>query len=66
MAHYADHHVLLRVFVVSAAKVALHHVLVESSSGYHREDSGYELLEEITLVVDVIEEEDLAHAAVGY
>ena len=61
LAHDAYHHVLLRVTIVLAVEVALHHVLVETSGSNHREHASKELLKEEAAVVDIVEEE---HAAV--
>ena len=63
LAHDAHDHVLLRVAVVLAVEVTLHHVLVEACRGYHGEHAGEELLEEEASVVDVVEEEYAAVVA---
>lgn len=54
--HAAGEDVLLRIAVVLAAQIALHHVLIQPCHSYYGEYACQKLLEEIAFVVHVIEE----------
>ena len=59
----ADDHISPRLRIALAAKVALHHVLVQPRRRHHGESAGEELLPEVAPVIDVVEEENPRHPA---
>ena len=53
----ADYHVFARLTGVAARKIALHHVLIETGSGYGHEYAGEKLLPEERPFFGIVKEE---------